>query len=65
MTEIKKAFMITKQEYEDTNKEMPTLEEVLQLCKEPIWDQDDDHRIINNKGFSLLDEFMYVCVIDK
>eukprot|EP00978_Attheya_sp_CCMP212_P001751 scaffold3589_cov44-Attheya_sp.AAC.1 len=44
---------------------MPTLEELLQLCEEPLWDPEGERRIINNKGLIFLVDFMYGSIIGK
>jgi hypothetical protein len=44
---------------------MPTLGELGMLREEPEWDPQDDGRMVNNKGFVFLVEFMYGCLIGK
>eukprot|EP00978_Attheya_sp_CCMP212_P025968 scaffold84609_cov52-Attheya_sp.AAC.2 len=51
--------------YEDNNGIMPTLDEVLLLREEPIWDPEDDCRIVNNIGFLFIVDFMYGSIIGK
>jgi len=51
--------------YEDNNGIMPTLDEVLLLCEEPEWDPEDENRIVNNRGFLFLVDFMYGSIIGK
>eukprot|EP00978_Attheya_sp_CCMP212_P033631 scaffold136690_cov72-Attheya_sp.AAC.2 len=43
--EIKNCFKRAKKLYEDNNGIMPTLDEVLLLREEPLWDPEDDNRI--------------------
>eukprot|EP00978_Attheya_sp_CCMP212_P039670 scaffold208559_cov24-Attheya_sp.AAC.1 len=44
---------------------MPTLDEVLLLREEPMWDPEDENRIVNNIGFLFLVDFMYGSIIGK
>eukprot|EP00978_Attheya_sp_CCMP212_P010043 scaffold24040_cov56-Attheya_sp.AAC.2 len=64
ITEIKNCFKSAKK-YKDDNKEMLTLEELLQLREELLWDQNDGRRIINNKGLLFMVDFMYGSIIGK
>jgi hypothetical protein len=44
---------------------MPSLEDILQLREEPLWDPEDEVRIVNNKGLLFMVEFMYGTIIGK
>eukprot|EP00978_Attheya_sp_CCMP212_P000807 scaffold1693_cov35-Attheya_sp.AAC.1 len=62
-----KLFQKGQKLYEDNNGIMPSLDEVLLLREEPMWDPEDDNRIVNNTGFLFLVDFifMYGSIIGK
>ena len=51
--------------YEKKDEAMPALDELLKLRQEPLWDQDDKGRIVNNDGFIFLVSFMFGSLIGK